>query len=140
MIALSDLRGDWVLTRRITDLRAGIAGRFEGRCRFVPDADGLRQEEEGLLHYGAAPPMLATRSYLWRAAGDGLEVLFADGRPFHGLGPGRLADRHHCAPDIYDVRYDFTGWPVWTQEWAVTGPRKDARILSRFAPAGGAAT
>jgi hypothetical protein len=65
------------------------------------------QEEAGTLHYGDAPPIRAERRYLWRAEGDGLAVFFEDGRPFHRVGPGRLSDRHDCAPDTYDVTYLF---------------------------------
>ena len=89
-----------------------------------------------MLTMGAAPPMQASRVYLWRDTGAGLSVAFEDGRPFHSLAPGRLEDRHWCDPDTYDVRYDFTRWPDWTQRWRVTGPRKDAVILSRFQPLG----
>jgi hypothetical protein len=134
--ALGDLLGDWRLERVITDHRAGVTGHLAGQCRFVPDADGLRQEESGTLRYGAAAPMQAARTYLWRADGAGLAVFFDDGRPFHRLMPGQGGDRHHCPPDIYDVTYDLTRWPHWVQSWRVTGPRKDALIVSRFQPAG----
>lgn len=134
MIGLDDLRGDWRLTRRIEDFRAGLLGTLDGTSRWLPDDAGLRQEETGLLRYGAAPPMQAARRYLWRQDGAGLAVFFDDGRPFHRLRPGDPSDRHLCDPDIYDVRYDLTRWPDWTQVWRVTGPRKDARITSRFQP------
>jgi len=136
VIGLGDLEGRWRLTRTIADARAGLTGRLEGTCRWVRDAKGLRQEEEGVLRYGTAPPMQAARVYLWRETAEGLAVFFADGRPFHRLAAGRLEDRHWCDPDTYDVRYDLARWPDWTQTWHVTGPRKDARITSRFQPAG----
>jgi hypothetical protein len=88
------------------------------------------------LSFGAAPPIQARRRYLWRETPEGQAVFFDDGRPFHRLGPNHLADRHHCAPDLYDVTYDFSGWPHWTQSWRVTGPRKDMAIESRFQPLG----
>lgn len=134
MITLADLAGEWALTRRIIDHLGGREGRFVGECHWRPDAHGLRQEEQGLLHYADAPPMQANRSYLWRAEGGGLAVYFDDGRPFHCLALGRLFDRHHCAPDIYDVRYDFSQFPDWTQSWQVAGPRKNMTIISRFQP------
>lgn len=136
MIALSDLHGAWRLTRVIADARAGLTGQLQGTSRWSVDADGLVQEEAGILHYGTAPPMQARRRYLWRAEGQGLAVFFADGRPFHRLQPGRMGDRHLCDPDIYDVTYDLSHWPDWTQVWHVTGPRKDAVITSRFQPLG----
>lgn len=136
MIALSDLKGLWRLTRTIDDARAGLTGHLHGTSRWDPDEAGLLQQEEGFLHYGTAPPMQAARRYRWRADGDGLAVFFADGRPFHRLSPGLLADRHWCDPDTYDVSYDMSRWPDWTQVWNVTGPRKDAVITSRFQPLG----
>jgi len=136
MITLADLAGAWRLTRRITDHRAGLSGHLSGSSHWTPDSIGLRQEEAGVLIFGTAPPMQASRAYLWRAEGAGLAVFFADGRPFHRLGPGQLADRHHCAPDLYDVAYDFSHWPEWTQSWRVSGPRKDMTIESRFQPLG----
>jgi len=132
MITLADLSGSWRLTRRIVDHRAAENGDLTGICRWSKDGVGLRQDEAGVMHFGTAPPMQASRAYLWRAAGASLIVLFEDGRPFHRLGPGQLRDRHHCPPDTYDVVYDFTRWPDWTQIWQVTGPRKDLRIESRF--------
>ena len=139
MIGLHDLEGVWQLDREIEDRHAGTRGRLEGSCRFRRDGAGLRQEERGWLTLGGGAPLRAGRVYLWRAEGDGLAVYFEDGRAFHVLGPGRLADRHWCDPDRYEVRYDFTGWPAWTQRWRLTGPRKDAVILSRFLPATGGA-
>ncbi len=136
MIGLSDLEGLWRLTRTIEDARAGITGHLEGTSRWLRDGDGLRQEEAGVLRYGDAAPMQAARVYLWRDTAAGLAVYFEDGRAFHELGAGRLEDRHWCDPDTYDVRYDFGRWPDWTQSWRVTGPRKDARITSRFQPLG----
>ncbi len=136
MIALADLEGVWTLARVIEDARAGVTGRFEGQSVWQPDGAGLRQEETGLLHYGDGPPMQASRVYLWRQAGTGLEVLFEDGRPFHNLHANGAEDRHLCPPDIYDVVYDFSAWPNWTQRWHVTGPRKDAIIFNQFSPAG----
>lgn len=134
MIGLADLHGQWHLTRRIEDARAGLTGHLQGTCRWLPDGDGLRQEEEGVLRYGSAAPMRAARVYLWRQTPEGLAVFFEDGRPFHRLAAAQLSDRHWCPPDVYDVSYDFSSWPDWTQVWRVSGPRKDAVIASRFQP------
>lgn len=135
MIALADLEGRWRLERVIEDARAGLTGRLEGESVWSPDGAGLKQVETGLLSYGAAPPMQASRTYLWREGPDGLAVFFEDGRPFHTV-TGRLAARHDCPPDLYDVTYDFSAWPVWESRWRVTGPRKDALIVSRFSRLG----
>ena len=134
MITLHSFEGRWHLSRVIEDNRAGLTGRLEGTCAWRPDGDGLRQEESGLLHYGDGPPMQASRVYLWRDSPAGVQVLFEDGRPFHRFDPDTGTDRHYCDPDIYDVTYDLSAWPIWTQSWHVIGPRKDALITSRFSP------
>lgn len=136
MITLADLRGVWRLARQITDHRAGLSGSLIGQCEWSEDGVGLVQREEGVLRFGTSPPMQASRSYLWRADGLGLAVFFEDGRAFHRLEPGALADCHHCAPDIYDVAYDLSRWPDWRQSWRISGPRKDMTIESRFQPLG----
>ncbi len=134
-VTLGDFEGRWQLTRRIEDRRAGLTGQLTGEAVWRRDGDGLRHEETGVLRYGAAAPMRAKRVYLWRAEAGGFSVFFEDGRPFHSWTPGAPEARHHCDPDIYDVTYDLTGWPAFTQVWHVTGPRKDAVITSRFARA-----
>jgi hypothetical protein len=136
MHTLTDFLGDWRLERTIED-RLGPSGRFEGLARLTPEGDGLRYHEAGTLRLGDGPAMAAHRDYLWRSAGDLVEVHFADGRPFHRFHPsGRaLGTDHPCGRDLYRVTYDFTAWPRWTAEWIVTGPAKDYRMLSAYAPA-----
>lgn len=136
MITLAELAGRWRLSREITDARAGLTGHLDGTCDWLPDGAGLRQVEQGVLHYGTAPPMQAARVYLWRAVPGGLAVFFEDGRPFHHLCAGRMTDRHWCDPDLYDVTYDLARWPDWTQAWRISGPRKDLHIVNRFQPLG----
>ncbi len=135
MLHLSDFLGTWSLDRIIED-RLGPPGRFEGLARLTPDGDGLRYHEEGTLRLADGPAMAAHRLYLWRPLGDRVEVLFSDGRPFHSFAPsGRAAGTDHpCGRDLYRVTYDFTAWPRWTAEWAVTGPAKDYRIVSAYVP------
>jgi hypothetical protein len=136
---LSAFEGAWDVERDIADARAGQAGRFEGRAVFALVAEGLRYREEGWLTLGAAPTVVATRSYLWRAGGGGaLEVRFEDGRLFHVFHPAeaRPEAEHDCPPDRYRAAYDFADWPNWRVEWRVTGPRKDYAMISRFRPSG----
>ena len=134
-ITLADLIGHWHLERVIEDQRAGMAGRFTGRCLWRAEGEGAWQEEDGMLHYGAAPPMRATRRYFWQQEGVRLAVFFDDGRPFHSISAEQVQDGHWCDPDMYHVAYDFSRWPEWQSEWRVKGPRKDAVITSRFKPA-----
>ncbi len=126
--------GIWRIDRRIEDRRAGTTGLLQGTAELTPDGPGLIYSEEGILRIAGQPGLTARQSYLWRADGDGIEVLFADGRPFHRIGLIDAAPEasHDCAPDIYCVRYDFARWPDWRAVWQVTGPRKDYTMTTEF--------
>lgn len=136
MIGLDGLEGGWRVVRVINDIRAGLEGRFEGACTWVRDDDGMVQEERGVLRYGTAAPMQASRTYLWREDDQGLHVFFADGRAFHtvpALGPAQAKEAlHDCSPDTYRVRYTFENARAFTTRWHVTGPRKDAVLVTKF--------
>ncbi|MEQ3626491.1 MAG: DUF6314 family protein [Celeribacter sp.] len=134
--ALQRFAGLWHLSRRIEDARADSTGSFEGVARLTQDKAGLRYVESGTLSLPGAAPMQASRTYLWRAIGPRIAVLFADGRPFHDFAPkADVAEAAHwCDPDEYHVRYAFHDWPNWQSEWQVKGPRKSYRMLSRYRP------
>jgi hypothetical protein len=132
MISLSDLEGRWSVERIITDLRAGLDGQFSGHAVWTPDANGLLQEEKGVLTYGTASPMQATRRYLWRETPTTLDVLFDDARPFHSVPDAGQEALHDCPPDTYRVRYTFNGRDAFSTRWHVTGPRKDAVLVTTF--------
>ena len=124
--------GAWRIAREIED-RRGPDGRFEGRAIISEVAPGeWLYHETGRLSFGAGQGFDAERRYLWRPAGAMIDVFFDDGRPFHRIDLAGGADRHHCAPDIYDVRYDFRDWPFWEAVWHVSGPRKDYVMRSRY--------
>ncbi len=128
MRRLADFAGGWLLERQIEDRRAGESGVFEGHATLTETPDGWVWSEHGQLGMAGREPVTATRRYLWAEPKPGqIEISFEDGRPFHKLG---VTARHDCAPDTYDVTYDFTDWPVWQAVWRVTGPRKDYRMTT----------
>lgn len=134
MRGLAAFEGEWRIARLIDDRLGGQTGRFEGRALLRPDGAGLLYHEEGSLRLGEAPPLNATRRYLWRAEAGAVAVYFEDGRLFHRFDPAKDhpgAD-HACDPDSYRVRYDFGGWPDWRAVWTVRGPRKDYRMQSTY--------
>lgn len=132
-VTLADFLGTWVLSRRIEDLRLGLRGNFAGSAVFEPSGSLVLQREEGVLRFGDAPPMQATRRYLWDEADGRIVLQFEDGRPFHDFqADGSALATHLCGADNYNVRYDFTEWPVWRSQWQVTGPRKDLILSSQF--------
>ena len=132
MIEIGDLEGQWDLKRRIEDLRGGVWGTLQGTAVWTSDREGLRQNEAGMLRFADAPPMPATRSYLWRWDAGRFVVFYDDGRHFHDFAPSKPEAEHQCGADRYVVRYDFQRWPEWSSTWFVNGPRKDMVIETRF--------
>ncbi|AZQ69688.1 trigger factor [Silicimonas algicola] len=134
MTSLHALAGSWRITRDILHAD-GTRASFEGEATFTPSGQQLIQDETGRLALGGQS-FAASRRYVWREAGDVLEVLFDDLRPFHCISAG--AERHEathlCGPDRYDVAYDFTQWPRWRSVWRVLGPQKDYIMTSDYAP------
>lgn len=126
--ALEEFAGVWTLSRVIEDRALGRTGRMTGVAAFTREGAVLICRESGILRFPGGGGMPAERVTRWRNAGGGLiAVEFADGRPFHDFSSGsaRATALHDCAPDRYEVLYDFSRWPVWTAEWRVAGPRKD---------------
>ncbi len=127
--------GTWQVQRQIRDRAAGQVISGAGSARFTPDgADRLIYDEELVLDVPGQTAITGTRRYLWHGVGQQVQVLFADGTPFHAI---RLedpfsADTHHCAPDLYEGRYDFSQWPRWDARWRVSGPRKDYLMVTTF--------
>jgi len=142
MIGLADFKGEWALSRRIYDARAGQEGSFEGRAWFRADAEGLLYSEQGQLVLPGQRAFKAQRHYLWRAAAGQIAVLFHDGRPFHTFNPAVRAPgaSHICVNDTYHVAYDFNDWPRWSARWQVAGPTKGYVMVSCYAPCAGAET
>lgn len=137
---LKDFLGRWRIDRRIANA-IGADAQFSGVAEFTGDAARLVLEERGEMRLegqGAdTPAMQATRRYHWQQGRQGIEVFFDDGRFFHLIGPdAEVRARHDCAPDLYQVAYDFRTWPQWSSVWSVTGPRKDYRMETRYAPMG----
>ncbi|MGI3171576.1 DUF6314 family protein [Pseudooceanicola sp. C21-150M6] len=129
---LADFEGSWVVARQIRNA-VGPDYVFDGRAVFARDREGLVYREEGQMRTEGSAPMAARRVYLWRQGDAGIEVFFEDGRFFHLIGPGaEVSAGHDCAPDRYDVQYDFRDWPVWSSVWEVSGPRKSYRMESVF--------
>ncbi len=129
---LSQFKGQWALSREIFH-DDGAKAVFEGHAVWAEGQGGYLYREEGALHIAGHGPVTAERNYIWRVAtAGGIDVCFDDGRPFHHIGVQATGDRHWCDPDTYVVEYDFSDWPKWRSEWAVTGPRKNYRMSSFY--------
>ncbi|MFP7672894.1 DUF6314 family protein [Marivita sp. S0852] len=130
--ALSAFLGTWLVHRSIHNHRSGRTGQFDGTAVFSPDTGGLAYVETGHLHLDGHPPFKAERRYFWRCEDHILYVDFDDRRPFHSLPPNTRNARHWCDPDMYDVTYDFSAWPVWHSTWDVSGPQKAYRMTTSY--------
>lgn len=132
------LLGRWALRRSIVDHRAGGARTtVAGYACFEPGSAplDLNYTETGQLtpppgFVGA--PVTVTQSYIYRCdsgkRSGHADVLFSDGRSFHGLDlypGGACAVQHECSPDTYRGSYALApdGSTVRI-EWDVSGPAK----------------
>ena len=129
---LAQLEGAWRLTRRIDDALQAEAGRLSGEAEFTY-RDGLwHYTETGDLEFAGRPTLRASREYRYIEIDGGAEVQFANGAPFHVFYWQTASASHFCDPDTYEVNYDFSGWPNWSSEWTVSGPRKKYVMQSRY--------
>src|SRR5690606_19962409 len=75
--------GHWLIVRIIEDVPEGIIGEVWGEAEFTEDGEGLTCREQGVLRFRGAD-WHTERTSLWRFPEPGrVEVLYADGRPFH---------------------------------------------------------
>ncbi len=127
-LTLEALLGPWRIARRITH-GDGAQASFEGTASWTAAGQGADYVERGDLVMPGQGRFQAERRYFWSRD---LDVFFDDGRFFHRVPAAGGAARHWCAPDQYDARYDFSGWPDWSCLWHVKGPRKDYRLQSVY--------
>ena len=130
----SFLEGDWRLSRRLHDQRAGQRGSFDGAARFSGSGLALHYREDGEMRFGAFRGR-AFRSYLYDFATPGrAELRFADGRSFHDLdlSKGWWEALHLCGRDRYRVEVRAFGRDLWETRWRIEGPRKDLRLTTRY--------
>ncbi len=132
--ALWDLEGHWTLQRRITH-SDGRVDTLNGTAVFQRSDDRLLQIETGMLQV-EDQKLEASQRYIWAVCDTDLQVFFADSRPFHSVALGVASPKadHFCAPDTYDVQYDFSNWPNWLSTWNVHGPRKSYAMTSTYGP------
>lgn len=124
-----------------------LLARMAGEAVFSPpgaaaDCGFYRYVETGDLFVAdGGAPVAFSRSYLYGAWEQGLDIRFDDGerRPFHRValvvsGAGELGGEgyHLCPPDTYRSRYRFVMPLAFEIVHAVEGPRKNYVISSRY--------
>jgi hypothetical protein len=131
---LGYLAGEWALRRSLVDAASGRSGSFDGAAVVTPDPAGADYREDGWLRWPSyAGPAGRSLRYEY-AAGGGLLVRFADGRPFHRLdvAAGAARFRHDCGADVYLGTLVVLGPDEWHQDWSVRGPDKQLEISSVY--------
>lgn len=132
------LPGSWSLARDIPGF-----GRMAGTAEFVEESAGnlLYRETVEVITAGGGR-FDGTRAYRYELADDGIAVRFADprraGRDYVRLvfedgleGPFALGI-HYCGQDIYRHVMTWICSERFRTEIAVTGPRKDDRLLTDY--------
>lgn len=133
--------GHWDVERHVHDLASAWTGRFDGRASFAPvPGGGLAYAETGLLRLGGLRMHAAQRYRFLFPAPDRVEVRFETGAPFHAFDPRAHPARadYACGGDLYEVSYFLSLPEAWRSEWRVEGPRKNYRLVTRYARPGGA--
>ena len=130
MLAPDQLVGEWTIEREVSDLRAGVTGKYAGILRVSADDAGYRWDESGTLHWGDYTGAAERHLLLRRHEGDWW-MCFADGRLFH---PWQVGGEvvHPCVADVYRGRIEPGGSDEFMLTWDVTGPHKRQLIVSRM--------
>jgi hypothetical protein len=132
------LAGQWELERTFE----GLGASLKGSASFTPAGpQTLAYRETGQLTHADGSRTEAYRNYVYRLAGDALEIDFGDG-PDKGTlfvrlevsaaAPFTASATHHCGDDIYAVRYRFDLPAAFETDITVAGPKKAYRALSRY--------
>jgi hypothetical protein len=143
---LDFLMGKWSITRSIYDHLSGTSGLFEGSVVYTEREPGddselerrVSYEESGELRFGTHTGEARRHLEYVRRSGTGLEVLFADGRPFiHlDLGTGAWQAIHPCRDDHHEIVITVPSRDQIRELWRVRGPETDyeaSALLTRLA-------
>ncbi|MEM6489178.1 MAG: DUF6314 family protein [Pseudomonadota bacterium] len=118
-------------TRRAPTNATATGATATGAAGAAATGATLACRESGVLRFRGAD-YHAARVSLWRFPAPGrVEVMFEDGRPFHGFETDDPVAEHRCGADLYRVAYAFreTGW---TSHWDVDGPQKSYEMITHY--------
>lgn len=128
---LADFAGVWTFVREV-EHGDGNTVQVTGTAQFEWQQDTLAYLEQGEMRLATGQVLQTERRYLWQ---QGLRIYFEDGTFFHTVPPLGGAAQHWCAPDDYQVSYDFEKWPRWQAVWQVKGPSKDYSMTTEYSRA-----
>lgn len=135
----SYLQGNWVLFRKIADLRLNTPGYMSGITTVTrqPNKDGkpvLAYREEGELCFGEYRDKVYQNYYLCFPVAHKALVLFSDGNTFHelDLSLGFTQVEHLCLKDSYQGSFRVESPNVWLSKWQVSGPSKELILDNHY--------
>ena len=135
----SYLQGDWILTRKITDLKLNTPGFMNGTTAITKKPDTgekpvLAYREEGELFFGEYKgKVFRNYEFCFPMAHKAL-VLFSDGKIFHelDLSSGFTQVEHLCLKDTYRGSFRVESLDVWLSKWQVSGPSKELILDNHY--------
>lgn len=135
----SYLQGDWVLTRKIIDLKLNTPGFMNGTTAITKEPDKgekavLAYREEGELCFGDyKDKVFRNYEFCFLMAHKAL-VLFSNGKIFHelDLSSGFAQVEHLCLKDTYRGSFRVVSSNVWLSKWQVSGPSKELILDNHY--------
>jgi hypothetical protein len=123
--------GDWLMVRIIENAPEGVIGEVWGEARFVADGEGLACRETGVVRF-QGEDFHMERTSLWRFPEPGLvEVLHADGRPFHHFLTERPIALESSGDASFEIVYEFEP-DTWISRWEMTEPGGSYMMTTRY--------
>ncbi len=123
--------GDWLMVRIIENAPEGIIGEVWGEAQFVTDGEGLTCQETGVMRFHGEDYHVERQS-LWRFPEPGrVEVLYADGRPFHHFLAEHPIALEFSGDSSYEIVYDFEP-DTWISRWEMAEPGRSYIMTTRY--------
>ena len=123
--------GDWLIVRIIENAPEGVIGELWGEAHFVEDGDGLACQEFGVMRFQGEDYHME-RTSLWRFPEPGrVEVLYADGRPFHHFLTERPIALEFSGDASYEIVYEFEP-DTWISRWEMAEAGRSYFMTTRY--------
>ena len=133
------LKGNWKLTRKITDIRLNILGFLSGTISITRESNKairptLAYHEEGELCFGNYKEKVYRDYRFCFPNAHSALVFFSDGKIFHKLDltTGFCRVEHLCLEDLYQGRFCVESSNVWLSKWHVSGPAKQMILDNHY--------
>jgi len=126
----SDFEGLWSVVKEVKN-GMGPDAQFMGRATFTEGEEGVAYHETGTLVIGDKAAEVERRQ-IWVFEEERVFINTAEGKPFLFFDWKNPKGSHLFEKDSYDIAYDFSAFPVWTQRWRILGPSKGHVIEATY--------